>query len=152
MTSSSTGSSRNYADRQEFIRIAVRFEDDSARFYRDMRKAAADRTAGELLALLETQEWKHARILRNYAAKTDLRGGEILQFPPDLSLSMPAPPSESPTFPQLLELAIERERRSEAIYRRGAAQVAGEMKDLLEGLAAFELEHKLRLEAYRDLG
>jgi rubrerythrin len=149
MTSSDR--SRSYVDRKEFVEIAIRFEIDSADFYRDLQGSAADDQARELLRLLEGQERRHEQVLQGFKSKTDLSGGEILQFTPDLSLSMPPAPRGKPGFRQLFELAIERERKSEEIYHAASAQVGGDMKALLEGLAAFEREHVLRLQKYKEL-
>ena len=49
----------------------------------------------------------------------------MIQFAPELSLSMPSPP-ENPGFPEMLRLAIAREEKSARIYRIAAEMtVAG---------------------------
>jgi len=131
-----------YVDMQQFMELAIRFEVDSADFYARMGKAVAERNVQRLLATLEAQENDHARILKEYEAPKD--SSIILQFAPELSLSMPVPKG-NPDFSEMLTVAIERERISAEIYRRASERTVGAFKELLEGLAAFEQEHEQKL-------
>jgi len=68
----------------------------------------------------------------------------MIQFAPELSLSMPSPP-ENPGFAEMLRLAIAREEKSARIYRVAAEMTVAGFRELLEGLAGFEEEHERRL-------
>jgi rubrerythrin len=131
-----------YVDMNQFMDLAIQFEVESAEFYARMRKTATEESVRKLLATLEAQENDHARTLKEYEAPKD--GNIILQFAPELSLSMPVP-KENPDFGEMLSVAIERERASAEIYRRVSERTLGAFKDLLEGLAVFEQEHERKL-------
>jgi rubrerythrin len=131
-----------YVDMNQFMDLAIQFEVESAEFYARMRKTATEESVRKLLATLEAQENDHARTLKEYEAPKD--GNIILQFAPELSLSMPVP-KENPDFGEMLSVAIERERASAEIYRRVSERRLGAFKDLLEGLAVVEQEHERKL-------
>ena len=131
-----------YVNMGQFMELAIRFEVESAEFYSTMAKAVDEKSVQELLGTLEAQENDHARVLREYEAPKDT--SIILQFAPELSLSMPVP-SDRPDFPEMLGVAIERERASAEIYRRASERTVGAFKELLEGLASFEQEHEQKL-------
>ncbi|MCK5157092.1 MAG: hypothetical protein KAQ69_11745, partial [Spirochaetales bacterium] len=75
---------------------------------------------------------------------------EILQFPPELSLSMPETEQASMSLDELLEIAIERERKSKEIYAHTAGQVTGNFRDIIMGLSVFEQEHEDKLISLRE--
>jgi hypothetical protein len=97
-----------------------------------------------LLRDLEQQELDHERALKEYSS--DRQGKDVLQFAPDLSLSMPAAPM-NPKFAELLKVAIERERQSVRIYQATADLTGGQLRVILEELAGFERQHEDRLVA-----
>ena len=76
--------------------------------------------------------------------ETDPADLNILQFAPELSLSMPMP-KDDPDFTQMLTVAIEREHTSAQIYQHASERTMGAFKELLEGLAVFEQEHEQKL-------
>jgi len=135
-------SSGSYLNMEQFMRLAIEFEADSAEFYRSMQRPELDAEVLELLRRLEREERQHERVLRDY--ETDRSDPVVLQFAPELSLSMPDP-SEKPDFRELLQVAIAREEKSARIYRMTADMTVGAFRQLLEGLAAFEEEHERRL-------
>ena len=131
-----------YVDMDQFMDLAVRFEVESAEFYAGMGKAVDEESVRELLRTLEAEENDHARILREFEPPKD--SNIILQFAPELSLSMPVP-GDNPDFGEMLRVAIERERVSAEIYRRASERTVGAFKELLEGLTTFEEEHERKL-------
>jgi rubrerythrin len=131
---------------EQFMELAIRFEMESAEFYRAMRGLVTERSAQELLFLLESQEKEHEQTLRRQ--KPPANPGLVITFTSELSLAMPMP-REEPGFAEMLALAIARERKSADIYREAAATTAGEFRKLLEGLAAFEEQHERRLKDLR---
>ena len=133
-----------YVNMQELMELAIRFEDESAEFYALMRSRAAEDSVRNLLKTLKEQEQEHARLLRESEMPKDR--DIILQFAPELSLSMPMP-GDNPDFDEMLSVAIERERVSVQIYRRASERTLGAFKELLEGLALFEEEHERKLKA-----
>ena len=139
---------KSYLSVEQLLELAIRFEVESAEFYRLMQKSITDREVLGLLQDLELQEQEHERALRQYK---QLRKSEaVLQFAPELSLSMPAAP-ENPGFAELLEVALERERRSVSIYRATADLSGGELRRIMEELAAFEQQHLERLLRIRQI-
>jgi rubrerythrin len=126
----------------QFMDLAIQFEVESAEFYARMKDTATEKAVQELLATLQAEENDHIRILTEYEAAKN--SDIILQFAPELSLSMPMPGAD-PDFNEMLSVAIQRERASVDIYRRASERTTGEFKELLEGLAAFEEEHERKL-------
>jgi len=133
---------KTYLNMEQFMRLAIEFEAESAAFYRSMQGPELQPEVRELLQLLESQEREHESILRNY--DVDPRDPVMIQFAPELSLSMPSPP-ENPDFADMLRLAIAREEKSARIYRIAAEMTVAGFRELLEGLAGFEEEHERRL-------
>jgi rubrerythrin len=122
--------------------LAIRFEEESAEFYAGMGESIADASVQELLGNLEAEENDHTRILKEFEPPKD--SNIILQFAPELSLSMPVT-GDNPDFGEMLRVAIERERASADIYRRASERTVGAFKELLEGLTSFEEEHERKL-------
>jgi rubrerythrin len=135
-------SKKTYLSMEQFMRLAIDFEAESAAFYRSMQGPELEAEARELLRQLEGQEREHEEILRGY--QVDPRDPGTLQFAPELSLSMPSPPA-NPDFAAMLRLAIAREEKSARIYRVASEMTVAGFRELLEGLAAFEEEHERRL-------
>lgn len=138
----------NFVTIEEFLQLAISFEVQSAQFYRELQKTATADDAIELLRLLEQQEIEHEKVLRNYAIEEDL--DSLLQFPPSLALSMPQLSSKAPDFDEMLSIAIEREKRSAAIYERAADMVSGDFGKLLTGLSLFERAHEEKLRSLQS--
>jgi rubrerythrin len=136
-----------YVDMAQFMDLAIRFEVESAEFYAGMGKTVSEESVQELLGILTTEEKDHARILRGFEPPKD--GNIILQFAPELSLSMPAP-GDNADFGEMLRVAIERERVSAEIYRRASERTVGAFKELLEGLTTFEEEHERKLKGLQS--
>jgi rubrerythrin len=136
-----------YVDMGQFMDLAIRFEVESAEFYASMAKAVDEKSVQELMGTLEDQENDHARVLREYEAPKD--SNIILQFAPELSLSMPLP-DDNPGFTEMLGVAVERERASAEIYQRASERTMGAFKELLEGLASFEQEHEQKLKGLQS--
>lgn len=145
MTNSSDG---GYLDVKEFLELVVGFERTAALFYRDLRAKAERQEVKSLLELLEAEELKHAKVLQDFE-KTDEAEG-FIQFPPEMALSMPAADNPDMGITELLDIAIERERRAALIYENAASMVTGSFKALLEGLAAFEKEHEEKLMSFKS--
>ena len=74
----------------------------------------------------------------------------FIQFPPEIELSMPVVDDPDMGITELIDIAIERERRAALIYENAAAVMAGSFKGLLEGLAAFEKEHEEKLKSFKS--
>ena len=145
MTSSEN---RSFQTIGEFILAAAEFEQQSADFYRHILDTMeTGSSAKELLLLLEGQELTHKKTLLDL----DIRQTrEILQFPPELSLSMPNPEYASMSLDVLLGIAIDRERKSKEIYAHTAGQVTGSFRDIIMGLSVFEQEHEEKLISLRE--
>jgi rubrerythrin len=144
----STQIPKSYLSVQQFLELAIHFEVDSAEYYRLMQKSSTDREVLGLLQDLELRELEHERALREY--KQRRKSEAVLQFAPELSLSMPAAPM-NPGFAELLEVAVERERQSVRIYRATADLSSGELRRIMEELEAFEQQHLDRLLRIRQI-
>lgn len=145
MTSSKKGS---YLSVKEFLELVIQFERDAAQFYRDLREKLEREEVKELLEILEGEEIRHETVLRDFKQEGDVEG--FIQFPPEIDLSMPAVPDPDTTVDELIDIAIERERRAYLIYINAATVTAGSFKGLLEGLAAFEKEHEEKLKSFKS--
>jgi len=138
-----SGSDRKtYVTMKEFMDLAIKFEIESADFYVEIKSLVSDDETINLMNKLAAQETDHARILGAYTAPS----GDVatFQFGPELSLSMPPAPAQ-PTLENMLDVAIERERKSAQIYHAAAGRTSGEFREMIESLAGFEEEHEDRL-------
>jgi rubrerythrin len=139
---------RNFQTIEEFIFAAAEFEQQSAEFYRNiLNTKETEGIVKELLVLLEKQELAHKKTLQDMDIS---QTREIIQFPPKLSLSMPAPKYASLSLAVLLDIAIERERISKEIYAHTAGQVTGNFRNIIIGLSVFEQEHEDKLISLRE--
>lgn len=145
MTSSREGS---YLSVKEFLELVIQFERDAAQFYRNLREKLEREEVRELLKILEGEELRHAAVLRDFEQAGDVEG--FIQFPPEMELSMPDVPEPDTGVDELIDIAIERERRAFHIYKNAATVTAGSFKALLEGLAAFEKEHEEKLKSFKS--
>ncbi len=135
----------NYVTGKEFLERAIQFEIDSADLYRSMQSVSLDATVNELLKILEKEEVYHEKRLRKQAETVS--DDSILQFPPDISLTMPVIATQQPTLQELIAYALEREKQSVKMYHSVADMVLGDFKELLEGLATFEQNHVEKLKS-----
>jgi rubrerythrin len=144
MTSSSPSS---YLTCAEFVEEAILFEQESASFYHGLRSQTTG-AAHQLAEMMEKQELAHERILRELDVS---RTRELMQFPPERSLSSHVIPEGEIPLAELIEIGIEREHLSRVAYEHAARFVTGEFQQLLEGLAHFEEEHEQKLISMRGL-
>ena len=139
----------SFMSAREFVARAIAFERESAAFYQAMQDhCQAQPSVSELLRLLANEELKHAGKLTQFKIAEP---EAIIQFPPDLSASMPPAPAEEVELAELIELGIKREQISQHMYQHAAQTVTGSFQELLEGLARFEEEHEQRLKSMRAL-
>lgn len=138
-----TNSDQNFITIEEFLQLAVQFEADSAKFYKDLKERVSDEQTRELLKLLAIEEEHHKKTLQEVDLKKDTTS--LLQFPPSFSLSMPAIPDETPELDECIEIGLAREQKSVEIYENAATMVSGNFQQLLTGLANFERQHVEKL-------
>jgi rubrerythrin len=138
-----TNSSQNFMTLEEFIKFAIQKEIEAAQFYGRLYKQATRAETREVALLLEKEEVKHQKVLREFDIGAN-KGG-FLQFPPSFSLSMPDITSENPGVDEIIEIAIARERKAVEIYGKVADMVSGKFKQLLIGLTNFEKQHVEKL-------
>lgn len=125
-----TSSKGNYLSIEDFIKKAALFEREAAEFYRNMlEQFSVEKPVRELLELLEKQEIAHEKVLLGMELPKD---GGLLQFPPDMSLSMPPMPEGKVDLAALIELAIVRERTAKEIYEKTAKQVKGKFREIVD--------------------
>ena len=145
---SRSGSSKSYVTMNEFIDIAIQFENESAAFYKELQN---EETLGEkereLLMRLEQEEADHAAGLKGFGF--DRNSEEIIQFTPELKLTMPPAPKHK-DLDSLFELAIEREEKSVRIYEFASDFAVGKFKQFLVSLADFEKAHKRYIQKIRQ--
>jgi rubrerythrin len=132
-----------YLSLREVIEKAMEFEESSALFYSEMKAGVTDTNVRDLLDSLERQERKHKQILADLLEKETEES--YVQFPPELSLLMPAMGKTNPTFEELLDYAIEREIQSALIYETTGITAPARIKSVLSGLAGFERSHEAQL-------
>lgn len=140
-----TSSNRNFVTLAEFLELAIGFEAASAEFYRAVRALVpeGDETTRELLNLLIREETEHRKRLQQFKAGD--AHTQMLQFSPELSLSMPALPDEPPGLDACIAIGLVREQKSVEVYTNAASMTSGAFRELLQGLAAFERQHVEKL-------
>jgi len=143
-----TNSNANFVNVSELMKLAIQFEKDAASYYHTMQGTTENSEAIAILKILEKEEAQHAVILENFDIN-DIKN-QVLQFPPDFSLSMPVLKSDNPGRDELLDIAIAREKQSTKLYNNAAAVSGGELAELLKGLASFEEQHVVKLESFRQ--
>jgi rubrerythrin len=134
---------KNFMTIEKFLKSAIKLEIDAAKFYREMQGKVTNEDVREVLRILEKEEIKHQKILREFHIEAEKNS--VLQFPPSFSLSMPNVTSEIPGVTYILEVAIARERKKAEIYEHTSNMVSGVFQDLLINLASFERQHEERL-------
>jgi rubrerythrin len=139
---------KNFITVKELIELAIDFEIESAKFYRKLQKKTKVDTVLQLLRLLEEQEWEHEKILRQYEIGPDPHA--ILQFGPSFSFAMPAIPPNNIGMFELLDIALQRERKTAEIYENSASLISGDLHKLLGNLATFEHDHEDKLTALKS--
>ncbi len=137
---------KNFLKVDELLELAIKFEQESADYYRTLQNHVADSRVLDMLKELEQQEIEHRDILKNFELED--KPYPMLQFGPSFDITLPEVQSESPTLRELMDVAIEREIVSRQIYNTTAGQVFGNLAQVLQDLAAFEGEHEAKL---RDL-
>jgi rubrerythrin len=143
-----TNFDKNFMSVEKFLKSAIKLEVDAARFYREMQDKTNNEDVREVLRILEKEEIKHQRILREFNIEGDKNS--ILQFAPSFSMSLPTMTSEKPGVDEILNVAIARERKKVNIYEHTSDMVTGAFQELLINLAGFERQHEemlLRLQA-----
>lgn len=138
-----TNSNKNFMTIKKFLKNAIKLEIDAARFYREMQGKTTNEDVREVLRIIEKEEIKHQRILREFHIERDKNS--ILQFSPSFSMSMPKVTSKTPGVDEILEVAIAREQKKAEIYEHTSDMVTGVFKELLTNLAGFERQHEERL-------
>ncbi|MBD3308195.1 hypothetical protein GF339_17245 [candidate division KSB3 bacterium] len=129
----------SYLTIEEFIKAAVRFEVESAEFYRALKDRTNDAQIEELLGILADEEVSHQHTLEEFEVPKESSG--IIQFSPPFTAAMPEVPSELPDTESCIELGLQRERKSVELYEHAAGRVIGDFQQILEGLADFERQH-----------
>ena len=143
-----TSSSRHaFVSCEEFVKVAIEFEQHSAAFFRAMQPFA-EGTVLQLLKMLERQEMAHEKLLKNFEIP---QPNAMMQFVPDMRGVMPELPRGETSLHDLIELAIEKERRTKETYSAAAQFVTGTFRELVEGLAQFEAEHEEQLKSLRNI-
>ena len=134
----------------EVLEKAIQKEIESQRLYTDLRQKMTDKATKDAFQELAKQEQGHqnllARYLRGELKEGMLNRGQVVDYKIAERLDQPQ------IFPDMelkdvFLLAANREKASHEFYL-SLAQIhpAGEVKRLIEGLAAQELEHKQRVE------
>jgi rubrerythrin len=129
---------------------AIEKEIESQRLYRDLSQKMKDKTAKNALRQLSQEEQGHENLLRKYLGG-ELKGGalkkeQVLDYKIAEHLEQPEI-SPGMKLKDVFLLAANREKASHEFYLSLAGvHPAGEVKWLLEKLAAQELKHKQRVE------
>ncbi|MDX9958092.1 MAG: ferritin family protein [Spirochaetia bacterium] len=142
-----TSSSNSYVTIAELKTRLIDFEEESARTYATLMELTADENANSILGLLMREEKEHAKKLGNL--RVEDRSAGLLQFPPEVSLSMPPIPVNK-DLGTMLAYAVEREAQSARIYTSAASQSSGAFKELFVDLAAWEHRHEERVSQLKN--
>jgi rubrerythrin len=141
---------------QEVLKRAIQKEVDSQRLYTDLGQKARDDTARYAFSDLVKQEQGHQRLLERYLkgelGEGALSKGHTVDYKIAEHLDQ-ADITPEMKLNQVFLLAARREKAAHEFYLGLAGlHPAGEVKHLIERLAAQELEHKQRVESlYTDV-
>jgi len=135
---------------REVLEKAIQKEVESQRLYTDLRQKMTDEAAKDAFQQLAQQEQGHQNLLERYLRRELKEGmlnrGQVVDYKIAERLDQPQ------IFPDMklkdvFLLAANREKASHEFYL-SLAQIhpAGEVKRLIEELAAQELEHKQQVE------
>ena len=145
---SQSGSSKSYVTMNEFIDIAIQFENESAAFYKELQnEEGLGEKEKELLKRLENEELDHAAGLKGFAF--DRESEETIQFTPELEPTMPPAPKQN-DLDSFFEVALEREKKSARIYEFASDFAVGKFKQFLVSLADFEKAHERYIRKIRQ--
>jgi len=135
---------------ENILTKAIEKEIESQHLYRDLSQKMADEAAKDAFQQLSREEQEHENLLRKYL-RGELRGGalnkeQVLDYKIAEHLEQPEL-SPGMKLKDVFLLAANREKASHEFYLSLAGvHPAGEVKGLIEQLAAQELEHKQRVE------
>ena len=135
---------------KEVLEKAIQKEIDSQRLYSDLSQKMTDGTTKDAFQELARQEQGHQTLLEKYLRGELRQGalsqGQVVDYKIAEHLDQPEI-SPDMKLKDVFLLAADREKASHEFYL-GLAQIhpAGEVKRLIEGLAAQELGHKQRVE------
>ena len=135
---------------KEVLGKAIQKEIESQHLYHDLSQKMTDATAKDTFQELARQEQEHQQLLEQYL-RGELHGGTLSnQLVVDYKIAEHFEHPEISSDMKLKDvflLAANQEKVSHELYL-GLAQIhpTGEVKRLIEGLAAQELEHKQRVE------
>jgi len=135
---------------KEVLEKAIQKEIESRHLYSDLSQKIRDEAAKDAFQELARQERGHQQLLEQYL-RGELKGGtlsrgQVIDYKIAERLDQPEI-SPDMKLKDVFLLAANREKTFHEFYL-SLAQIhpAGEMKRLIEGLAAQELEHKQRVE------
>jgi len=134
----------------EVLEKAIQKEVESQRLYTDLRQKMTDEAAKDAFQELARQEEGHQNLLERYLRgelkERMLSRGQVVDYKIAEHLDQPQI-SPDMKLRDVFLLAARREKASHEFYL-SLAQIhpAGEVKRLVEELAAQELEHKQRVE------
>ena len=137
---------------EEVLDFAIRQEQEAARFYGFMAEKTADVVARKFFQEMVGEERKHEAKLK--AVKSGKLSGFSGQGTPQMNLTevLGEPVfREDITLQEGLVIAMRAEKEAYEMYEGLKALARDEeLKKILEGLAAEELEHKARMESIYD--
>ncbi len=139
---------------KEILDTATKKETDAYEFYSEAINIVKDPSAKVLLKEFADIELKHKNLLENFdLSKIDEEHRTVKQ-PHDLHLSqylIDKEITEESTIQEIMIHAMKREQSAYEFYNDMAKVVTSvEIKNLFEGLAAEELDHKGRIETEYD--
>ena len=135
---------------KEVLEKAIQKEIDSQHLYGNLSQRMTDDAAKDAVQELVREEQGHQQLLEQYLRgelkEGTLSRGQVVDYKIAEHLDQPEI-SPDMKLKEVFLLAANREKTSHEFYL-GLAQIHpdGEMKRLIEGLAAQELEHKQRVE------
>ncbi len=137
----------------EVIGMAVRSEEDAAKFYGHIARMIDNETVKTKYLHLAKEESTHRRLLVDLYKQLASASGKPPKIPgsPETAEGAEIPEEIAGSLEDLLRLAIQREKEAQAFYRK-AAESATDLsgKRILEYLVRVEKGHEDMLEAELD--
>jgi len=143
----------------EVVGMAIRSEEDAAKFYGHISKMIANEVVRTKYENLAKEEVNHKKMLMDLQKKLSGMDAKFPRIPgnPETAEGSAIPEEITDSLEELLKLAIKREEKAKNFYRKAAAETADPSGErILHYLADVEQGHELmlkkELEAYlRDV-
>ncbi|MCP4176528.1 MAG: ferritin family protein [bacterium] len=140
-----TNSKKNFITLSEVLDNAILSEANATEFYYKMQSIVTKNEVIGLLEILQKEEREHLKTLQEYKKK-QVNENSYIQFTIGSFTFLPDyDQCRELTIKEMIEIAIEAEKKTAEYYRKLSGFLTGEGKKIFDGLAVFEETHTNKL-------